>query len=68
MKNGFLCMYIAMYLERIQLFFVANGIAKNKQVATLLLAVGPKTYIHSSKRFVNPNGHRTRQLLNCQPH
>ena len=35
---------ISAYLERIQLFFAANSIAEEKQVAILLSVVGPKTY------------------------
>ena len=35
---------ISAYLERIQLFFTANSIAEEKQVAVLLSVVGPKTY------------------------
>ena len=35
---------IAAYLERLQLFFIANSIAEGKQVATLLSVVGTKTY------------------------
>ena len=35
---------ISTYLERVQLFFVANSIAKEKHVAVLLSAVGAKTY------------------------
>ena len=35
---------ISAYLERIQLFFVANSIADGKQVAVLLSVVGAKTY------------------------
>ena len=35
---------ISTYLEQVQLFFVAKSIAKEKQVAVLLSAVGAKTY------------------------
>ena len=35
---------ISTYLERVQLFFVANSIAEEKQVVVLLSAVGAKTY------------------------
>ena len=35
---------ISAYLERIQLFFTANSIPEEKQVAVLLSVVGPKSY------------------------
>ena len=35
---------ISAYLERVQLFFVANGVKEDKQVATLLSVIGGKTY------------------------
>ena len=35
---------ISAYLERVELFFIANGVAEGKQVATLLSVIGGKTY------------------------
>ena len=35
---------ITSYLERVQLFFAANSVARDKQVPTFLSAVGPATY------------------------
>lgn len=35
---------ISAYLERVKLFFVANDVEEAKQVATLLLVMGGKTY------------------------
>ena len=35
---------VSAYLERMQLFFVPNSIAENKQVAMLLSVVSPKAY------------------------
>jgi len=35
---------ISAYLERVELFFTANGVAEDKQVATLLSVIGGKTY------------------------
>ena len=35
---------ISAYLERVTLFFTANSVVKNKQVATFLSVVGPTTY------------------------
>ena len=32
------------YLERVELYFIANGIADDKKVAVLLTAIGRKTY------------------------
>ena len=32
------------YLERVSLYFVANGVAEEKQVAVLLTAIGGETY------------------------
>ena len=32
------------YIERLELFFIANGIEEDKQKASLLSLVGPKTY------------------------
>ena len=34
---------ISAYSERVQLFFIANGVAEGKQVATLLSVIGGKT-------------------------
>lgn len=33
-----------MYLERLQLYFEANGVEDNKKVSVLLTVIGPKTY------------------------
>ena len=35
---------VAAYVERTQLFFIANNIEENKQVAVFLSAIGPRTY------------------------
>ena len=35
---------ISAYLERVELFFIADGVEDVKQVATLLLVIGGKTY------------------------
>ena len=35
---------ISAYLERVELFFIANGVKDAKQVATLLSVIGGKTY------------------------
>ena len=35
---------ISAYLEQVELFFIANGVAEGKQVATLLSVIGRKTY------------------------
>ena len=35
---------ISAYLERVELYFVANGVEDVKQVASLLLMIGGKTY------------------------
>ena len=35
---------ITTYLERVELFFVANEVKEDKQVATLLSVIGSKTY------------------------
>ena len=35
---------ISAYLERVELFFNANSISEDKQVATFLSVVGPTTY------------------------
>ena len=35
---------ISAYLERVELFFIANGVAEGKQVVTLLSVIGGKTY------------------------
>ena len=35
---------ISAYLERVELFFVANDVEDGKQVATLLSMIGSKTY------------------------
>ena len=35
---------ISAYLERVQMFFEANDIAAEKQVAVLLTAIGVETY------------------------
>jgi len=35
---------ITAYLERVELFFVANRVKEDKQVATLLSVIGSKTY------------------------
>ena len=36
--------FIESYLERIELFFTANGIAEEKKVAVFLSVIGSKTY------------------------
>lgn len=36
--------WVSIYLEWLKLFFVANGVEEAKQVATLLLVIGGKTY------------------------
>ena len=36
---------ISAYLERVQLYFVANDVANEKKVAVLLSVIGSKTYI-----------------------
>ena len=40
---------ISAYLERVELFFIANGVVYAKQVATLLSVIGGKTYALLSK-------------------
>ena len=35
---------ISAYLERVELFFAANGIAEEKQIPVLLSVIGPKNY------------------------
>ena len=35
---------ISAYLERVELYFIANGVTEEKQVATLLFVFGGKTY------------------------
>ena len=42
------------YLERVQLFFLANDIAAGKQVSVLLTLVGPKVY-ELLRSLVSPN-------------
>ena len=34
----------SMYVERLKLYFEANGVAANKQVATFLTVIGAKSY------------------------
>ena len=36
---------ISAYLERVQLYFVANDVANEKKVAVLLSVIGSKTYV-----------------------
>ena len=36
---------ISAYLERVQLYFVANDIANEKKLAVLLSVIGSKTYV-----------------------
>lgn len=43
-----------MYLERVELFFIANDVEEAKQVATLLSVIGGKTYALLSDLFA-PN-------------
>ena len=35
---------ISMYLEQVELYFIANRVVEEKQVATLLSVIGGKTY------------------------
>ena len=35
---------ITAYLERVELYFSANGIGEDKKLAILLSVIGPKTY------------------------
>ena len=40
---------ITAYLEQVQLYFEANGISEEKQVAVLLTMIGSTTYIRLIK-------------------
>ena len=40
---------ISAYLDRLQLFFVANSVEEGKQVAVLLSVIGAKTYAPAIK-------------------
>ena len=45
---------ISAYLERVELFFIANGVEDAKQVATLLSVIGGKTYALLSDLLAPP--------------
>ena len=41
---------IGAYLERVELYFQANGVAEGRRVAAFLSIIGGKNYIHPSSQ------------------
>ena len=54
------------YLERVSLYFVANGVDKNKQVAVLLTAIGEETYALLTN-LLSQQSHMTRHTQKYLP-
>jgi len=53
------------YMERVELFFTANGVAQAKQVPTLLTLIGPKTY-KLLKDLLSPQDPKSKTLKEIQ--